>query len=243
MEVNVLIVEDHPNQRKTLIKYLRKIDKVKGIYEASNATEMFLLLEAHKDINALILDIDLGPDSDNGLEAYSSLKEEYDIPAILLTGSQFDASLSYILGVIDVISKSLIFNFDRLTNAINKLCNYYRFKKFVDSDGTCVPICGDKNSVLFPQDISYIESLNGSVYVYTDYDIHPTTLRLNFYEDILVEHNFCLVHRSFLVNLNKVESCSNNSIYIRNTTIPISKDKIQRKVKKKNILGMITQFI
>lgn len=227
MEFNVLVVEDRENTRQVMTHYLRKLNEVSVIYEASNASEMYTQLEQHKDINVLILDIDLGEESENGLQAYSIARDEgYDIPAILVTGSQFDASLSYTLGVVDVIGKSLIFNWKRLKSSFEKLSVYFKYKKFIESKGVCVPVCGKKNLILFPNDISHIESMSGTVFLHDiNGQVYDSILRLNFYEDMLSNSGFMLVHRSYLVNLNKVTSYSSTEIYIGDIVIPLSKEK------------------
>ncbi|MGG1659465.1 LytR/AlgR family response regulator transcription factor [Brevibacillus sp. NRS-1366] len=228
MELNILIVEDQFEIRKLLATYVRHLPFVKTVYTAKNSDEMFTKLSEEESINALILDLDLGKESLDGLTAYNLCREfGYDLPAIVVTGEKLLAAHSYTIGITDVVTKAI--DFKRFKMALEKLKSYYQYKRFIDNDGSCIPICGTESHVTFPSEIMYVSSEKGKVSVHTTERKKPyaTDLRLNVYASLLEGYNFIYVHRSFLVNLDKVQDVRENEIIMMNgDVLPISEDKI-----------------
>lgn len=255
MKLDILIVEDQFEIRKLLSTYVHCLPFVNSVYTAKNADEMFIKLSEEESINALILDLDLGIDSIDGITAYNLCREYgYDLPAIVVTGEKLLAAHSYTIGITDVVTKAI--DFKRLKVALEKLKNYYLYKRFIDNDGACIPICGERSHVTFPTEIEYIASVKGKVSVYTTEreDPYPTELRLNVYAALLDKHNFIYIHRSFLVNVSYAQEVKDNELVMLNGhMLPISEDRIHfvKKVvenksepkRKRGILGSLLRFV
>lgn len=256
MNLNVLIVEDQFEIRKLLATYVRHLPFVKAVFTAKNSDEMFIKLSEEDSINSLILDLDLGSDSLDGLTAYNLCREfGYDIPAIVVTGENLLASHSYTIGITDVVTKTI--DFGRFKAALEKLKNYYQYKKFIDNDGSCIPICGNESIVTYPSEILYVSSEKGKVNVITTEREKPyrTDLRLNAYASLLEAYNFLYIHRSFLVNLSYVQEVRENEVVMTNgDQLPISEDKLRyvtkviqnnltAKKKKRGIFGDLLSFV
>jgi DNA-binding LytR/AlgR family response regulator len=86
-------------------------------------------------------------------------------------------------------------------------------------------------------DILYVEGLKDYVKVYTQNAIRPvmslTTMKL--LESKLPESRFMRVHRSFIVNLEKIDTIERSRIVFGKTYIPVSdqyKDKFQEFLDK-----------
>ena len=86
-------------------------------------------------------------------------------------------------------------------------------------------------------DILYIEGLKDYVKIYTQNSIKPvmslTTMKL--LESKLPESRFMRVHRSFIVNLEKIDTIERSRIVFGKTYIPVSdqyKDKFQEFLDK-----------
>lgn len=234
MELNVLVVEDNKAQRNKFVQYLNNLPFVSTVYQAQDSNEMFSILSENKyknpPINALFLDVDLGDNSLNGMDAYCMAREYgYDLPAILVTGNTIEAAHSYTIGIIDVVSKSLMFDFQRLRAALEKLANYYEYKRFVDNGKMCIPICGEKNMTVYPSEITYIESVNREIFIHTILSDEPfqSCLNLKFYEDLLYGHDFVSIHRSYLVNQRSIGKFVGEEITLKTGEIlPVSRDKL-----------------
>jgi len=85
-------------------------------------------------------------------------------------------------------------------------------------------------------DIKYIESANEYIQIHLDTDKPITTLvRLKTIEGELPKDKFMRVHRSFIVNLDKVKVIDRNRIVFDKVYIPVGdqfKDEFQKFVDK-----------
>jgi DNA-binding LytR/AlgR family response regulator len=243
VDLNILIVEDMFEIRKILAGYVYHLPFVKSVQTAKNAEEMFIKLSEDDSINALILDLNLGADSLDGITAYNLCREYgYDIPAIIVTGETLHAAQSYTIGIADVVTKAI--DFKRFKLALERLKNYYQYKRFIDNGGACIPICGNKSLVVYPSEIIYVSSEKGKVNVYTSLQEkpYPTNLRLNVYASLLEEHNFIYIHRSFIVNLKEVVTIEGNDLVVSNgDRLPISEDKMQYTIKMVNNFSVLEE--
>ncbi len=225
MSLNILIVEDNNVLRNTFALYIKNISDVNKVLTANNSDEMFEALN-NNDINALIIDIDLGKDSLDGVTAYALCREcGYNIPAIIITGSKVEAHQAFDIGVVDFLSKASLGDLKRLNKAIHKLKLFREWNLFHENKGIIVPINGDLNLTVYPSEIKYITSLNGIVYVHTTRreDGFLTHLKLNFYQDILESVGFIVPHRSFVVNSAFIKEKHNDHLKMLNgELIPIS---------------------
>lgn len=230
MELNVLVVEDSSYYRNKFVKYLSSLPFVSKVLEAKDSDEMFSIVSSEKNhINALLLDVDLGEESLNGMDAYALIKDQgVDIPAILVTGNSVEACHSYTIGIVDVVSKSMLMDFSRLRSAIEKMYNYFEYKTFIENGKICVPICGELNATVYPSEIKFIESVNRDVMLFlANGKSFHSTLGVTFYHDLLEEYGFVRSHRSYLVNQKYIESFNNEELGLgNNVVIPISKDRL-----------------
>lgn len=229
MELNLLVVEDLKVLRDTVSKFAEQMPNVHKVYTAENSDEMFLKLNENKDINGLILDIDLGVNSLDGMTAYGLCKEfGFDLPAIIITGNKVEAEQTHGMGIVDVISKSNLHDFKRIKEAINNLFLHREWNLYKKNKGVIVPVNGEKNLTVFPSEIIYIDSSKGEVYVHTTRKEkgYFTYLKLNFYQDILGDMGFISPHRSFIVNTAFIKEKFDDYLeMIDGEKIPISSNK------------------
>jgi|GEM_PF-3083733 len=217
--MHILIVEDNKVIRDTISKYVAQIPLVKTVTTATNSDEMFSILAQKNEINALILDIDLGDDSLDGITSYSLCKEYgYDLPAIIVTGNRVESTQTHSLGIVDVINKAHLYEIKKLKAAIEKLKLHSDWKMFKENQGICLPIQGEENLFVYPSEVLYIDSLNGDVYVHTTRreEPYPTQLKLNYYQDVLRGLNFFSPHRSFVVNSKFVRTVDGDVLELTN---------------------------
>ncbi len=101
----------------------------------------------------------------------------------------------------------------------------------------------DRLYVMDVQDVIYVETEEGNTKVVTNKGDFSSNLTLTEWEDKLPEPPFFRTHRSFLVNLEKVEevvSWFNNSLQVKmkdrgDHLIPVSRSKTKNFKKKMNI--------
>lgn len=254
-EWTVLVVDDFCLHREIARFFLTNMPDVKKVYTAKTASEMVRLIKNNPEINCLLLDVDLGDDSLNGIQTYNLLKDEgYDIPAILITDDHVDAHESYQIGIVDVVSKKYLYDFDRIKRAFHSLHNYVDYKRFVNNHGRFVPAYHEYIQMWLAQDIISIEATKSGIEIFTterDEPI-PTTISFKSYELWLEGSAFLKVSRHQLVNTDHIVNLGEDqTITLTNgKTLKVSshhfltiqtlrKDRAKPKPKS----GMITQMI
>lgn len=82
-----LVVDDHAVLREGLAALLRRLGPDTAVIEANNASEAFELLEAHSDLDVVILDLMMP--GIKGLDALSAFRRARpDLPVIVLSSSE-----------------------------------------------------------------------------------------------------------------------------------------------------------
>lgn len=193
---------------------------------ASSITEYMQVLQTNPNIHAVLLDADLQEEM-SALEACSLLRlNGTPIPTALMTSKPLEACTAANLDICDTIPKP--FSFERLKECLIKLKQSIAYRQFITSGGLYVPIISKRIIQLTPNEIVFIESVNRTAYVHTPRDCFETKVSIKLYEQYLVHNNFCLTHRSCLVNLSKISNVVEQTIYFKDSdkSASIAEDKL-----------------
>lgn len=216
MAITCVIIED----LKVAADYLKKcceksgLADVKGVFPDVASALAFL---NENTVDLLFLDVEM-PGA-TGFELLDSIA--YAPKVILTTSKEEYAYNAFEYHVTDFLKKP--FTYKRFTEALAKATAQEEKTAaaqpaghiFIKSDGKLVRLNND--------DILYIESMGDYVrFVTADkkYITHNTIRNLE--ERISSEH-FMKVHRSYIINLRKIDDIRENDLFIRGTEIPISK--------------------
>lgn len=72
------------------------------------------------------------------------------------------------------------------------------------------------------QDIHYVEALKNYVRIVTEQGKFLALVSMRQIEEELPEHEFCRIHRSFIVALAHVKSFDNEMLYLDKVSLPVS---------------------
>lgn len=221
MPIKCLIIDDEPLAIELVRQHCSHFPDMEVVATAQNALEGFDLLNKHQ-IDLLFLDIQMPK-----LTGLQFLKALTNPPQVILTTAYREYALeSYDLEVLDYLLKPI--SFERFLKAINK---YYK-----SQDGSTsmvrptepVPIVNDHiyvnvnkkhHKVLFP-DILYAESLKDYVRIHTQDASYTTKFKISDFMGLLPSH-FIRVHRSYVVNTQKITAFTGLDVEIGRTEIPI----------------------
>lgn len=89
---------------------------------------------------------------------------------------------------------------------------------------------------LNPEDIVFIESMRDYVKFVTQSHKYITYSTLKNLEEKLSKTTFMKVHRSYIVNINKIDDIRGNTIYLQGNQVPIGKGHKDEVLKRLNIL-------
>lgn len=220
MSLKCLIIEDELPAQRVLKKYIADVPslELKGMFtSAVNALDQL----REEQIDLLFLDINLPKIS--GLSFLRSLKSP---PEVIITTAYPDyAPEGFELDVTDYLLKP--FSFERFLKAVSKITDP---KRVAESDAPStdetdfVFIKVDKvlHKVDF-QKIQFIESDRDYVKVKMEDDSFSHLQTLKFWEKLLPGQRFARVHKSFIVNITKVQKIIGNQIDIGSEVIPIGR--------------------
>jgi DNA-binding LytR/AlgR family response regulator len=218
-----LIVDDEALARMLIRTHLFQIPELEVVHECSSAIEADQYLKAHK-VDLVFLDIQMQHLS--GIEFLKSLQNP---PKVIFTTAYSEFALDgYELNIVDYLLKPI--TFERFYKAVTKaleLLNLENDSKEVDEatfiDKSIVIKSSHQHIKILLTDILFIEGLHKYVKIVTEKKTHTTLIALSAMEEELPAQHFYRCHRSFIINLSKVELIDGNQTIIGTHKIPISK--------------------
>ena len=87
------------------------------------------------------------------------------------------------------------------------------------------------------EDIYYIEAYGDYIKVHDAEKTHISYAKLKSIEEILPSTKFLRIHRSYIINIDKVDTLNQQNVQIRNKILPISltyKDELLKSIRKLN---------
>ena len=216
MKFKCIIVDDEPMARSFLERYCQKQGNLEMTGSFSDTETAFNYLRCN-EIDILFLDVEMPGENGFGL-----LDKLMYMPKVILTTSKTDYAFdAFQYNVSDYLKKP--FSFKRFQESINKVTETVPRVAPEDANEDFFIKTEGKFIRLNYQDILYIESLGDYVKYFTDSKFYLTHSTLKAVEEKMKSKFFMKVHRSFIVNLNKIKDIQDRSIVINGKVIPISK--------------------
>ena len=213
--MNCLIVDDDQITREFISEYVRRTEFLAGIKTCSNAIEAVNILEK-EDIDLLFLDIEMPEMS--GLELLKTLSNP--VPTILITSRKDYALESYEYGVIDYLVKPV--DYGRFFKAVKKAHELQERATVprLPEDFVFVKVNNQLIKIKL-DDILFVEALADYVLIHTIDNQHIVLMTMKTISQRLPE-NFVRIHRSYIVNCNKIDSIEDSSVLINKRHLTIS---------------------
>ncbi|MEK6547259.1 MAG: LytTR family DNA-binding domain-containing protein [Bacteroidota bacterium] len=225
-KMNCIVVDDENMGRKLLEENVRQIPFLNLVASCKNAFEAMEQLQSNS-IDLIFLDVQMP--GMLGTQFIQSLAKKPLV--IFVTAYDNYAVESYQLDAVDYLMKPV--SLERFSLAANKAFQLFNLQKpsvnssslsqepledffFVNVEYSLVRIS-------IPQ-ISHIEGLKDYVKIYLDGERRPvlTKTTMKSLEAKVLPHGFMRVHKSFIVNLRKIESIKQQRIKIGTFDIPVS---------------------
>ena len=235
MKLKTIAIDDEPLALRLVSDYISKTPFLELVGAFDNPLDAIDFLST-QSADLIFVDIQM-PDL-TGIEFTRSLE---DAPKIVFTTAYEKYALEgFKLNATDYLLKP--FSYEEFLKAAQKA------RKQSELEASTVPLIEANSQFLFLKseykirrinfnDILYIEGLKDYIKVYTTGEDKPV-LSLNSMkslEEKLPEDQFMRVHRSFIVNLNKISIIERSRIIFGKTYIPVSdqyKDKFQEYLDK-----------
>jgi DNA-binding LytR/AlgR family response regulator len=225
-----MVVDDEPIARDILKEYIHRIPELTLLKSCMNAAEAYQGLHEYA-VDLLFLDIQMPVIS--GTEFLRSLKKP---PLVVFTTAYSQYAVEgFELNSIDYLVKPVLF--ERFYKAVQKVTE--RMSGYGQATGEKEETPDylfirqvNKLIRVNHSEISYIQAERDFCSVYVDNKRLLASLHLKILEDMLPQNKFMRVHRSYIVNLEKIKAVKGNMIELSKQEIPIGASYREQLFKK-----------
>ncbi|HZY83067.1 MAG TPA: LytTR family DNA-binding domain-containing protein [Cyclobacteriaceae bacterium] len=214
-----IIVDDEPLAIEILESYVARIDELelKGTFR--NAIAAFSFLQQNQ-VDLIFLDIEMPKLS--GIDFLKTLKNS---PKVIITTAYRDYAIEgFELEVVDYLLKPI--SFERFLKSVGKLQRI---------DMPAAPQASTQDNFIYFKvdkkmvktkiaDILYIESIKDYVKVRTADKEIITQQKISYLDESLPRQQFLRVHRSFIVNLDRIDAYTATDVEISKFKVPIGRN-------------------
>jgi two-component system, LytTR family, response regulator len=224
-KIKCLAVDDEPPALDVLKKYITSVQSLELVGTCADAVEALNFIRQHS-IDLLFLDIQMPQIL--GTDFLRTLKKPPKV--IFTTAFRKFAVEGFELDAVDYLLKPI--SFERFLKAVNKVMDAslngsFGFDKETQQQAPAdqhIYLRSDRKMIKVAlADIVYIESLKDYIKVIATSGTVITKQSISSIEETLPKDMFIRIHRSFIISLNKIESYSNELIWIGRTELPISR--------------------
>lgn len=222
MSTKCIIVDDEPLAIEILESYVAKVEHLQLVSTFRNAISAFTFLQQHS-VDLIFLDIQMPKLS--GIDFLKTLKHP---PKVIFTTAFRDYAIEgFELEIVDYLLKPI--PFDRFLKAVAKVFlpvhpSAASSKHEVASDNYVYFKVDKKMIKTKMADVLYIESIKDYVKVKTSDKEIVTQQKISYLEESLPREQFLRIHRSFIVNLEKIDAYSATDVEIGKHNIPIGRN-------------------
>jgi len=186
----------------------------------SNAIEAKSCMSIHS-VDLIFLDIEMP--IINGFDFLDGLKNK---PQIIFITSKADYAVkAFDYDATDYLQKPI--SVDRFDSAVKRAIDMHKLRHEVsEEEGDYIFIKSNlKKLKVFTSKIKWIEAYGDYVKVVTDEDSNLVLSTMKSFENDLSKDRFLRVHKSFIVNIDKIERFNSKFAEIGVTKIPLSRNK------------------
>lgn len=224
MKIRCLLIDDEPPALKLLARYISAVDHLEIAGQCNNAIEALGVLR-HRPVDVIFLDIKMPRIL--GTEFLKNLSNPPRV--VFVTAYREYAVDGFELDAVDYLVKPV--SFERFLKAVTRL-NMMMGREMPQLDAglqtnstsfVYLKVDREMRKVIV-NEISWLESWKDYVMVYLDNGKHFLVKQsISAMENLLSDHKFLRVHRSFMVSLGKVTGYNALAVKIAEREIPIGR--------------------
>lgn len=218
--LNCVVVDDSSDQRLSIVRLINSHPSLNLVAEYSNTIEAKIGLINSK-VDLVFLDIEMP--ILNGFELLDELAVKPKI--IFIANKTKYAFKAFEYDAVDYLKKPFLK--ERFFSAVHKAITIFKLKKadgFNNQNFIFVKSNLKKRKV-FIDELKYVEALGDYIKVVT---YHESLLVLSTMKSIaalLPQNRFLRIHKSYIINLEKVERYNSKAVEIENEFLPLSRNK------------------
>ena len=223
MKLKCIVIDDEPVARKVLQEFIEEVDYLDMVGYAENPLKAMSLLDKHT-VDIIFLDINMP--KINGIDFLKNSKLN---AVIIMTTAYADYAVeAFGLDVLDYLVKPIAF--DRFLKACNRAKEAIKLRESNLTSASSQPNdhffirCDNQIEKIFYHDLIYAEAMMNYVMLYTVSKKMMVYITIKSLEEQLPEHSFIKVHKSFIVNIQKIRSIEGNMLDVGIEKITISQN-------------------
>jgi DNA-binding LytR/AlgR family response regulator len=226
-----LIIDDDPLVCDMISHFVSKVDFLEYSIQCQNGTDALNLLSV-ESFDLIFLDMDM-PEIP-GTDLIRNINPA--LPVIIITSSPDFALESYNYHVVDYLLKPV--NYTRFYKAVQKV---FLLKKATGKSETKpaqeeIFIKDGHNLIkLNLKEVLYIEAVSNYVSFKTTSKTYLSLMSMQKLEEGLPD-KFIRIHRSYIVNINKIDKIEATTLFIGEKALPISNSYKEKLLQKLNLL-------
>lgn len=233
VKMKCITVDDDPISLRVMRQLIDRCEFLEQTDECHSAAEARKCLEKNQ-VDLIFLDIEMPVMS--GLELLSILNNKPQI--ILVTGKKEYAADAFDYDVVDYLVKPVLYK--RFLKAAEKAkVNHDLFLQEQDESNHIFVKVNSAWKKIDTESIQFIQAMSDYVGIHIDqgeglkrYVIHST---MKSVQGKLHWQNFMRIHRSYIINVDKVDGFDGDQVYIKEKNIPVGvthRKKISELVQK-----------
>ncbi|WP_321285741.1 LytTR family DNA-binding domain-containing protein [uncultured Sunxiuqinia sp.] len=239
--MNCIIVDDEETARIVINRLITKNGNLNKLADFSNAMDAIKFMNQNEQVDLIFLDIHMPAFS--GFDFIQTIKNP---PKIILTTSDRNFAIEAFEYecIVDYLTKPI--TQERFDKAVTRA---FSVKKSITVENAPIQqgVAAESGQTLFVNidrrlikidmpSINYIEASGDYISIKTEkknYTVHSTLKKI---EDKLPDSIFLKVHRSYIINVNKIVDIEDNSVLIEKNVIPVSRSNRPELIKRLNLL-------
>ena len=231
-----IIIDDDKVSRLVIEKYIKKTDFLELTEIFDNAEDAANFFNSKNKTELIFLDIEMP-----GMSGVEFLEILDNLPQIIVVSAKEKYALQAIeFDVTDYLLKPV--SYSRFLKAGTRAKNKYEEEAAkLSPEGIFIKSSSSSFVRLFYDDVLFIEAMENYVLIQTTTKKHTIHFTMKALLEKLPSGKFIRVHRSFIVNRDKIERIDNNLIFMqsleKSKSIPLSKSYKDDFMKKLNIVN------
>lgn len=221
MTMNCIIVDDSTLQRMAVAKLIKNHPLLTLVAEYSNAIEAKNGLKS-ENVDLIFLDVEMPIVS--GFDLLESLNEPPQV--ILVTGKAEYALKAFDYDVTDYLQKPI--TIDRFEASVKRAIDKFKLENISKEDDEHIFVKSNlKKRKVYLNEINWVEALGDYIKLVTEEANIVVLSTMKSFEKELPAERFLRIHKSYIVNLGKVEKFNSKNVEVNGKQIPLSRNKKQ----------------
>ena len=220
MEIKALIIDDEPLAHEVIKQYAQKLPDLSIVGTCNEAICASKFLNENT-VDLIFLDIEMPVL--NGFELLDVLNNKPQI--IFVTGKTEYAFKAFNYDATDYLQKPI--TRERFNQSVEKALEQHKLKlDFNETDGEHIFVKSNlKKRKVYIKDIKWIEALGDYVKLVTEENSLVVLSTMKAFEHELPEGKFLGIHKSYIVNIDKVDRFNSKNVEVGSYEIPLSRNK------------------